>query len=206
MLCAGLLLVAPACSSRLATLERQVSLAQQEERQQAAQMRELHQRMESAREGVVRLIEQLSATEEAFLAAEAHYGQAALAAEDATETFEQARRDYEQAEMDYRRSAFVMVMAAGMDSLSSLLCDSTMSTQAYRKQLEREGIRLNGKDVDHIWPRAHQGAEHPWNYQLLPEELNRRLGASLWEKFKAWPLGTMRGLVVSALIALRCGS
>ncbi|HZI08381.1 MAG TPA: hypothetical protein VEZ71_30460 [Archangium sp.] len=179
--------------------------AQEVERRQATQMDELHRGMESARAEVSRLVEQMRAVEEDFLAAEAQYRLASTSAKNATASFEQARRYYVQAETDYRRSAFVLVVAAGVDSLGSVLCGSTVSTQAYRKQLAREGIQLEGVDVDHIWPRARGGADHPWNYQLLPEKLNRSLGASLWEKFTAWPLETVRGLLVSALLSLRCG-
>ena len=196
----------PGCSSRLADSERRVAMAMEVERQQAAQMRELHRNLESTRGEVSRLVEGLRVVEADFLAAEAQYRSAALASEEAAESFEQARWYYEQAEMDYRRIAFVLVVAAGADSLGSDLCGSTVSTRAYRKQLAQEGIRLDGKDVDHIWPKAHGGADHPWNYQLLPEELNRSLGASLWEKFRTWPLETVRGWVVSALVTLRCGA
>lgn len=201
----GFLLVTAGCSSRLGTLERRVARAQEVERQQATQMDALQRGVESARAEVSQLVEELRSAEADFLAAEAQYRLASTSAENATESFEQAQHHYAQAEADYRRFAFVLVVAAGVDSLGSALCGSTVSTQAYRKQLARKGIQLEGMDVDHLWPRARGGADHPWNYQLLPEGLNRSLGASIWEKFTAWPLETVRGLVVSALVSLRCG-
>lgn len=116
------------------------------------------------------------------------------------------RYDYQRTSDNYRRIAAILILAAASDALSHGLCDSTMSTRTFREQLRREGVVLQeGVDVDHIWPRALGGVDHPANYQLLPAEVNRSLGASVWEKLMTSPLGVLQGLVTSALVTLQCG-
>jgi len=72
-------------------------------------------------------------------------------------------------------------------------------------RLRAEGISLDGLDVDHVWPWALGGADHPLNYQLLDSSLNRSLGAGVMDKIANEPLATLQGMVVSALVSLRCG-
>lgn len=79
-----------------------------------------------------------------------------------------------------------------------------MSTRMFRTRLRAEGISIDGKDIDHAWPRALGGADHPLNDQLLDSSVNRSLGADPIAKLAHAPLATLRGLTTSALVALGC--
>ena len=50
------------------------------------------------------------------------------------------------------------------------------------------------------------GANHPWNYQLLPSGLTRSLGAQVLPKVLLSPLALLQGIVVSGLMRLQCAS
>jgi hypothetical protein len=65
-------------------------------------------------------------------------------------------------------------------------------------------VPLDGLDVDHAWPRALGGVDHPLNCQLLDSSLNRSLGASVIRKLASQPLATLQGLVVPSLVSLQC--
>jgi hypothetical protein len=78
-----------------------------------------------------------------------------------------------------------------------------MSTAQYRQQLRQDGVDLDGMDIDHLWPHARQGANHPWNYNPLPSAINRSMGAGVAEMFEAMPLLMIRGRVVSALMRMQ---
>ncbi len=71
--------------------------------------------------------------------------------------------------------------------------------------MEREGHPLGpNEEVDHIWPKDLGGADHRWNYQVLPKDQNRSLGASVLPKLEEKPLEVALGLAVSVLSALIC--
>ena len=124
------------------------------------------------------------------------YQEAASQQELAARTLKQAAADFEAAERYYRAAAMAMVtIAAG-----SILCGGTMSTQKFRKHLEREGMPMDRlEDVDHIFPRSRGGIDHPLNYQPLARSLNRSLGNKVVDKFMQAPIGFVTGMAVSAL-------
>jgi hypothetical protein len=188
-----------------ASLEKELAGAEAVGKRQAEATQEIARELANTRRQALQLMTELGLAEEEFTAARRMYEHASARASIAAEEFANARDNYQKASDNYRRIAAIIILAAASDALGSQLCDSTMSTRAFREQLRREGVVLKeGIDVDHIWPRALGGADHPANYQLLPSEVNRSLGASVWEKLMTSPLGVLQGLAASALFTLRC--
>jgi hypothetical protein len=138
-----------------------------------------------------------------FDAATEAYERARAAADEARAGFDEARTQYQQATDRFRTATIIVIIAAASDALDDL-CGQRMSTQTFRARLRAEGRSLDGKDVDHAWPRALGGADHPLNYQLLDSSVNRSLGADPLAKLAYAPLATLRGLATSALGARRC--
>lgn len=121
--------------------------------------------------------------------------EAASQSDAARRTFDQAAADYAEAERNFRLAAIAMAtIAAG-----SIICQDTLTTRQYRAQLKREGIDLQGKDIDHLFPESLGGIDHPLNYQVLDASLNRSLGNRLTAKLLQAPLGVITGLATSAL-------
>jgi len=189
----------------LASLEKELAEAEAVGKRQAEASREVARDLANTRLQALQLMTELGLAEEEFTAARRMYEHASARASIAAEEFANARDNYQMASDKYRRIAGILILAATSDALGSQLCDSTQSTRAFREQLRHEGVSLEGTDVDHIWPRALGGVDHPANFQLLPSEVNRSLGASVWEKLMTSPLGVFQGLVTSALVTLRCG-
>jgi hypothetical protein len=135
----------------------------------------------------------------------ATYERAQIVGNEAIDELKIARQTYEQAADRFRMVAMIVIIAAASESLGGHICAQTTSTRTFRAHLRSEGRSLGGLDVDHVWPRALGGADHPLNYQLLDSSVNRGLGADAIAKFARWPLATLQGLAVSAVVALRCG-
>ena len=138
-----------------------------------------------------------------FDAATEAYDRAHAEADEARAGFDEARIRYQQAADRFRTAAVIIIAAAASDALRDF-CRQRMSTRMFRTRLRAEGISIEGKDVDHAWPRALGGADHPLNYQLLDSSVNRSLGADPIAKLAHAPLATLRGLTTSALVALGC--
>lgn len=152
------------------------------------------------------VVDLYDAAAEAYARAMDNWAVARARYDSASQEFRVAAEAYEDAAEGYRLAAIALIGVAAVDIVGLSLCDSTMSTQTYRKQLGAQGIDLDGLHVDHIIPRSLGGADHPANYQLLPSNLNQSLQASgLLEKFAGAPLGFLTALATSALVGLACG-
>lgn len=132
------------------------------------------------------------------------YGEAQRLGAAASDKFKRATADWTEAETRFRWVSLLVIAAAASDLLGHGLCGSVESTAKFRRDLRGHGIDLDGKDVDHVFPRAFGGADHPLNYQLLPSSLNRALGDDVVTKFMMFPGPFIQGLVISALVALGC--
>lgn len=139
-------------------------------------------------------------SERDFRQATEYYDSAIQDGQAASDRFAAAIDDFQRAERRYRLTALLVVAVAA----SGHLCASTVSTRNFRSRLRTEGIDLEGKDIDHIWPRSLGGIDHPLNYQVLDSHLNRSLGAGVVQKFMTQPLALVQGLAVSALSAIAC--
>lgn len=122
----------------------------------------------------------------------------------ASASFLKAKDDFDTAAERYRQVVWVLIAAASWDMAGEVVCQGTMSTRQFRQQLKRQGIDLTGLDIDHAWPKALGGIDHPLNYQPLDASLNRSLGADVAAKFVEFPGATLEGFAVSALSVLRC--
>lgn len=123
----------------------------------------------------------------------------------ASADYRQAAADYETARQEFVKVATALVAAAASDLVTSSICGPRVSTRAYRRQLRREGVDLSGKDIDHIFPRSHGGADQPWNYAPLESSINRSLGdGGLLYKLSHLPLSTLRAYAFQALSILAC--
>ncbi len=192
-------------SSSLASIKRQVEEEKAAQLQLVAQTRELAQHHAENREQGVQLLSEFEAAEAEFEQAREQFELASAAATDAAASSSHAYEHYQRAARRYRQIAQLLIVAAASDAIGVQPCESAMSPRAFRARLEREGFDIpDGMDVDHIWPRALGGADHLANYQLLPSDVNRGLGASVSEKLLSAPMDTLRGLGASALAALRC--
>lgn len=136
--------------------------------------------------------------------AQADYRTARARARAAGAAHESARTSYDAAARSYRRAATLLIVVAATSAVGEAVCGSTMSTRAYRAELKARGVDLTGVDIDHVWPRALGGADHPLNYQVLDSQVNRSLGADVSAKLLSWPLATVQGFAVSAVAALGC--
>lgn len=127
----------------------------------------------------------LDAASEEFLAASAAYRDAA---------------DYYR----YAATALIVIASLPLENYGVPLCDE-MSASRLRARLRAQGVPLDGLDVDHVVARAVGGRDHPLNYQLLPESVNRSLQeGGLWEKFQMAPLNVLVALGADALARLLC--
>jgi hypothetical protein len=136
-----------------------------------------------------------------FREAKETYDAARATATETADELQQAMADFEEATSHYRQIGTLLLLAAAWDDVGTI-CKGKMSTRQYRKKLEASGVDLNGKDIDHAWPRALGGVDHPWNYQPLAARLNRSLGAGVMAKLETMPLATLQGLFASALDVL----
>lgn len=169
--------------------------------------------LDEAERSTAELIGGVRAVVDAYERARASYAQAestwqtALSRYDAaSEEFLAAAQTYRDVAERYRLASIVLIGIASLDMVGTGLCDSRVSTRAFRARLRAQGVHLHGRDVDHIIPRSLGGPEHPANYQLLPSSLNRSLQASgLLEKFAAAPMNFVLALATTALVALACG-
>jgi hypothetical protein len=195
----------PNDNATLASLERQVEEEEAAQRQWVEQGRELSQRRAEIRGRVLQLRSELEAAEAEFQRAREELEHASVMATEAAASYSHASEHFQRAARWYRHIARLLIVAAASDFIGAQLCGSTVSPRAFRARLEREGFAIpEGMDVDHIWPRALGGADHPANYQVLPSGVNRGLGASVSEKLLSAPMETLQGLGASALVALRC--
>lgn len=154
---------------------------------------------------VLMAIKILRKAQDEYIAAAASFEKAKAEAEEAEADYKQAVAHWKETQQNYRRAAYIVLVAAGTDAIGQAICGNVMSTQAFRRKMALEGQPVDPtEDVDHIWPRAHGGVDHEWNYHVLPQRLNRQLGAKVLPKVMEWPLKTLRGFVVSAIAHLRC--
>jgi hypothetical protein len=79
-----------------------------------------------------------------------------------------------------------------------------MSTAQYRRVLERRGVDLTGKDIDHIVPHALGGADDVSNYEVLDSSVNRSIGA-MWGADKCEIAG-IEQCALAAAISRQCGA
>jgi hypothetical protein len=147
----------------------------------------------------------------------AEYDEQTTAFERATENFESAEKlateastsyasayaAFTEAERNWRWMTYVVLAAATWD-LSGEICAGVESTQGYRRRLGLVGNR--GVCIDHSFAHALGGVNHPWNYVPLDCGVNSAYGAAFWSKFVDMPIEVLRGLAVSAIARLRCGS
>ncbi len=124
----------------------------------------------------------------------------------ASEQARAAAEDLDRATLQYRMTTMAVVLIALTPGGSvGGICQGHMSTAAYRRQLRADGVPIEGRDVDHVFPRALGGADNVANYQLLPSSVNRSLGAGVADKLLTMPVALLRGILASGLDAMLCG-
>jgi uncharacterized coiled-coil protein SlyX len=135
--------------------------------------------------------------------AERKFELAQRSGDESTRAFQQAASDYEAASRSWRLVTISLLVAANWD-YAGHLCDTRMTTAAYRKMLRKDGIDIEGLDADHGLPKSLGGADHPLNYRMIDSSLNRSLGNDVMRKLMVHPMHVLRGALVSALMRLRC--
>lgn len=135
--------------------------------------------------------------------AERSYELAQQSAKTASDAFRRAANDYEAASRNWRLVTIALLTAASWD-YAGHLCDTRMTTAAYRKMLRKDGINLGGLDADHGLPKSLGGADHPLNYRMIGSSLNRSLGNDVMRKLMVHPFHVLQGASISALMRLRC--
>ncbi len=181
-----------------------VAAAEVRDQDQASRLDALSTRAADFNTGVSSVEHELRAADGEFHNATRAFESAVQQGEGSAAGLVQATRDLETARTRYREVATVLIVMAASGDAGNALRGGQRTTAAFRWELRAKGVELQGLDVDHIWPHAMGGADHPWNYQLLEASVNRSLGASLGEKFARWPLATLQGMVVSAVATLAC--
>jgi hypothetical protein len=142
-------------------------------------------------------------TSRMFAAAEQQFQRARVRGGEAAAGFAAAEADYRAAERNWRWMTYIMLAAASYD-LAGEICAGVESTQQYR---QRNGLVGNSSIcVDHSFAHALGGINHPWNYAPLDCRVNSSYGAAFWPKLVNMPVDVLKGLAVSALARLRCGS
>ncbi len=148
--------------------------------------------------------------------ARAEYDRAATQYSRSSAQFRAASETWEDAKARWDLVNKLIVAAASIDAynlskasgareidLEDIDC-GRVSTAKYRRQIEAEGIALDGLDVDHIVPRSLGGADHPSNYQLLESSLNRSLGAT-WNTDKCAAAG-VKICAAAVAVSKLCGT
>jgi hypothetical protein len=149
-----------------------------------------------------------------YARARAQFDEATSRGESAGSTFSEARTEFDSATSMWRFYRELVVVAAALDAAnleasraagtgSERVDCQPMSTQQYRRVLERRGVNLAGKDIDHIVPHALGGADDVSNYQILDQSLNRSLGAA-WGTEKCSIAG-LEQCALAVAISRRCG-
>ena len=197
----GLCVILTGCArssaqARLASLENQ---AEVDDEAIAA----LSERVAAFEQTVDELVDLYAQASDALVAAEQNFEAAGRMADQASEAFKKAESDYETAARNWRIVTISLLVAANWD-YAGHLCNTRMTTAAYRRQLRKEGIDLAGLDADHGLPRSRGGADHPLNYRMIDSSLNRSLGNDVLRKLKTHPGHVLQGAVISALMRLRC--
>jgi uncharacterized coiled-coil protein SlyX len=134
--------------------------------------------------------------------AERNFELAQRSASAASDAFQRASSEYEAASRNWRLVTIALLAAASWD-YAGHLCDTRMTTAAYRKMLRKDGISLDGLDADHGLPKSLGGADHPLNYRMIDSSLNRSLGNDVVRKLMVHPLHVLQGAAISALTRLR---
>lgn len=188
-----------------ASSSAQVRLQRLEHRADAddAAIEDLSERVAAFEASVDELVGLYGAVSSELMAAEERLQRATALAEESAQAFGQAAAAYEAAEKRWRLVTISLLAAATWD-YAGHLCSTRMTTAAYREQLKKKGINLDGLDADHGLPKSRGGADHPLNYRMIDSSLNRSLGNDVMRKLMAHPLHLLRGAVASALIRLRC--
>ncbi len=140
---------------------------------------------------------------EALVTAERNLELARDLGEASSQAFQRAASEYEAASRNWRLVTVSLLVAANWD-YAGHLCNTRMTTSAYRKELRKQGIDLDGLDADHGLPKSLGGADHPLNYRMIDSSLNRSLGNDVMRKLMVHPLHVLRGTAASALMRLRC--
>lgn len=162
--------------------------------------------LDELRQWSARLSADLVEAEARFLRAGGAFDRATTTSQAATARGELAIESLRAAEHSYRIASSLIIAAAAADFAGQHLCEGAMSTRRYREHLRARGVDLEGMDVDHLWPHSRAGANHPLNYRLTEQSLNRSMGNSIAQKFAMQPIGVLQGLAVSALMRLQCAS
>jgi hypothetical protein len=150
-----------------------------------------------------------------YAQARAQFEDATARGESASATFAQARAEFDSATSMWKFYRELVFFAAALDAANLETARSAgrmpervdcqpMSTQQYRRVLERRGVNLSGKDIDHIVPHALGGADDVSNYEVLDQSLNRSLGAS-WGEEKCSIAG-LEQCALAVAVSRRCGA
>jgi hypothetical protein len=132
----------------------------------------------------------------------------------ASATFAAAEAEFEYATKVWQFYEKLVVVAAAIDEANltasragggarEVECQP-MSTQQYRRVLEKRGVDLTGKDIDHIVPHSLGGADDLSNYEILDSSTNRSIGA-LWGPAKC-DIAGIPACAVAVAVSRRCGS
>ncbi len=197
--------VAAGCSPTATSLSREVAALQLQMRERDRAIDEAEGRVDALLEATSEIVSLYREATDSFRVAEALLEDTSSVAESASARFRQASDDYELARTQWQRVTLILMAAAASTAVGKSVCGNPMSTARYRRRLESVGIDLAGKDIDHIFPKALGGPDHPWNYQVLESSVNRSLGADFGVA-KCWNAGPKCVLAVGswAVSALAC--
>jgi hypothetical protein len=197
---AVLVLVVTGCASPSNdAVRREVEVAESVERSQQVDTRRLEL-------DVGALVSTFTNIDAEYQRASERFRIAAAAADNASAQYAMAEQSYQYAEQSYRWIVYVIVIAAAHDDImesADRICTGIQSTRSYRRS---NGIDDSSVCVDHVFPHALGGVNHPLNYQPLLCSTNSSLGAAFWGKFADYPVAMLQGLAVTALARLRCSS
>lgn len=129
----------------------------------------------------------------------------------AAQTFAQASADYalaadafRAAERNWRLVTTALIVAASYDLAAGKVCGGIESTQQYRRRMGIVGDQ--SVCVDHSFAHALGGVNHAWNYEVIDCRLNASYSDGFWRKLFDMPVSVLRGLAVSGVARLACGS
>ena len=184
------------CGGENASVRRELEAAEATETAQRAQTRALTADAEL-------LIGDYEQIARAFEDAASQWRLAAASAERAAQNYAEAESAFNKAARNYRIMTYVLLAAASYD-LAGEVCAGVESTQQYRQRLGLVGDR--SVCVDHVFAHALGGVNHRWNYAQIDCRLNSAYGAAFAAKIADMPIELMKGLAVSAIARLRCGT
>lgn len=200
-----ILALASACAVQTtADVDARLAALSRRQEELAAHFRRLDRELEAERAEARALVARFAAAVDESRRLERRAAALAVDLDARNARAERVVHEAEEAAEGLRRASVAIVVAAVGAVGVRQVCRGRMSPQAYRAWLRERGVPLAGKEVDHVFPRSHGGADHRLNYLLVPAEANRWMSDDVARHLDREGLRVLVGFGVTAVDVLTC--